>query len=161
MTKHTKKLLRHTVIAILTSCTMLAYGTMKAALHMHHTLMNSIMRAPQHFFDTTPKGRILARFHSDLNTLDYQLPMSLRQIINVFFRVGAKKLYLIRKLTSTRVTINLNYILINDWLAFTCVLLQKYDGSDFFLKRKLTSEMQLKKTIGDNRISRTPSINFS
>lgn len=78
----------NTVISILTAMILLAYGTMKAALVLHHNLLYIILGAPQEFFDTTPTGRILSRFSSDLNTVDYNLPMSLRQIINVFLRVG-------------------------------------------------------------------------
>lgn len=84
--------------------TMLAYGTMNAALNLHHGLLKCILGAPQHFFDTTPKGRILSRFEFD--TIDYKLPMHLRQIINVFFRVGAKT--------------NKNYKLIHKFCCDTC-----------------------------------------
>lgn len=66
-----------------------AYGTMRAALNLHHSLLNCILGAPQHFFDTTPRGRIISRFSSDMNTVDHNLPMTLRQILQVFFRVGA------------------------------------------------------------------------
>lgn len=76
------------VIAIIFAMLFHAYGTMKAALLIHHNILKQILNAPQQFFDTTPKGRILSRFSTDINTLDYNLPMSLRQIINVFFRVG-------------------------------------------------------------------------
>lgn len=68
---------------------MLAYGTMKTALYLHHNLLHCILGAGQDFFDTTPKGRIISRFSTDINTIDYNLPMSIRQIMNVFFRVGA------------------------------------------------------------------------
>lgn len=67
-----------------------AYGTMNAALSLHHNLLSCIMGAPQHFFDTTPRGRIISRFSTDIDTVDQKLPMCLRQMLQVFFRVGAK-----------------------------------------------------------------------
>lgn len=70
---------------------MLAYGTMKAALHLHHSFVNRIMHAPQHFFDCCPKGRIISRCSSDIDIIDYRLPMILKQMIMLFFRVGAKQ----------------------------------------------------------------------
>lgn len=69
----------------------LAYGTMKAALFIHHILLHTILGAPMDFFDTTPKGRIIARFSNDINTIDNNLPMSLRQILNTIFRVGENR----------------------------------------------------------------------
>lgn len=77
------------VIAVLLGSAMQAYGTMKAALTLHHSLLHCILGVPQQFFDTTPRGRIISRFSSDMNTVDHNLPMSLRQILQVFFRVGA------------------------------------------------------------------------
>lgn len=66
----------------------LGYGTMRAALVIHHSLLRRILRAPMLFFDTTPKGRVLSRFSIDLNAIDYNLPQNLRQTLNVTFRVG-------------------------------------------------------------------------
>lgn len=77
------------MIAVIAATILMAYGTMRAALYQHHKLLSCILAAPQHFFDTTPRGRIISRFSQDLNTIDNTLPMNLRQILNVFFRVGA------------------------------------------------------------------------
>lgn len=81
---------------------MLAYGTIAAARILHRNLLHCIFGAPQHFFDTTPKGRIIARFSNDLNTLDYRLPLNLRQTLSTFFRVGSKS-YVSLKFSSSRV----------------------------------------------------------
>lgn len=67
--------------------TFFAYGTMQAALIIHHSLLHRIMMAPMSFFDTTMKGSIMNRFSNDLDTIDLRLPMHLRQIVMVFFRV--------------------------------------------------------------------------
>ena len=40
-------------------------------------MLTTVMHAPMSFFDTTPLGRVIARFSKDQNTLDKQLPESL------------------------------------------------------------------------------------
>jgi ATP-binding cassette, subfamily C (CFTR/MRP), member 1 len=45
----------------------------KASETLHRKLLDSILRAPQSFFDTTPLGRIISRFSKDLYSIDLEL----------------------------------------------------------------------------------------
>lgn len=82
--------IKPTVIAIILGPIVFAHGTLNAATRLHHNLLNGILGTAQQFFDTTPLGRILARFSSDLYTVDSVLPMKMKQIIIFFFRVGVR-----------------------------------------------------------------------
>ncbi|XP_055548703.1 multidrug resistance-associated protein 1 isoform X7 [Wyeomyia smithii] len=64
-------------------------GGIKATLIIHQRLLGNLMRLPIAFFDTTPKGRIVARFSNDINTLDYSLPFNIKQFVPSVFRVVA------------------------------------------------------------------------
>nr|XP_020667452.1 multidrug resistance-associated protein 7 [Pogona vitticeps] len=57
-----------------------AYGTIHAATVIHNRLLSRVMKATVTFFDTTPTGRILNRFSSDLYCVDDSLPF----ILNIF-----------------------------------------------------------------------------
>ncbi|NXC75168.1 MRP7 protein, partial [Anhinga anhinga] len=57
-----------------------AYGTIRAATVIHNRLLQRILKATVTFFDTTPTGRILNRFSSDLYCVDDSLPF----ILNIF-----------------------------------------------------------------------------
>ncbi len=71
---HTLPLFPTAITSILADiCPML--GTLYAAIKLHNSLLNGIIRAPVLFFDTTPLGRILARFSKDVEELDNDLPM--------------------------------------------------------------------------------------
>ncbi|XP_035178458.1 multidrug resistance-associated protein 7 isoform X1 [Oxyura jamaicensis] len=57
-----------------------AYGTIRAATVIHNRLLQRVIKATVTFFDTTPTGRILNRFSSDLYCVDDSLPF----ILNIF-----------------------------------------------------------------------------
>ncbi|XP_066282147.1 ATP-binding cassette sub-family C member 10-like [Branchiostoma lanceolatum] len=51
-----------------------AYGGICAARVLHDQLINSILKAKIQFFDTTPIGRVVNRFSSDMYSIDDSLP---------------------------------------------------------------------------------------
>lgn len=59
-------------------------GAVAAAAAIHAWLLANIIRCPMSFFDTTPLGRILARFSSDVQAVDQAIPM----IIEFLFLMG-------------------------------------------------------------------------
>uniref|UniRef100_A0A8D8XGU9 ABC-type glutathione-S-conjugate transporter n=2 Tax=Cacopsylla melanoneura TaxID=428564 RepID=A0A8D8XGU9_9HEMI len=64
-------------------------GTLIAAKRLHETLLKAMLRSSPLFFDTTPVGRVLARFSSDVNTLDNKLTLSVQQTLSQPFKVLA------------------------------------------------------------------------
>jgi ABC-type multidrug transport system fused ATPase/permease subunit len=52
---------------------LLASFGVDASEALHRSLLDSILRAPQSFFDTTPLGRLLSRFSKDIYTIDLEL----------------------------------------------------------------------------------------
>lgn len=65
-----------------------AIATLRAAAKIHQCLLENTMRLPTVFFDTTPIGRILARFSSDINGVDGMLPMTFQMVLNNGLRVS-------------------------------------------------------------------------
>lgn len=66
-------------------------GCLKATIALHLALLQGIFRAPLTFFDTTPTGRILGRFSSDVFVLDSTIPRELSDTIYCIFEVIQKK----------------------------------------------------------------------
>lgn len=63
---------------------------MGASLKLHTDLLRSVLSAPIAFFDTTPLGRILNRFSSDMLVIDENLSQTWNQILNSYFQcIGA------------------------------------------------------------------------
>ncbi|XP_063223011.1 multidrug resistance-associated protein 1-like [Bacillus rossius redtenbacheri] len=67
----------------------ISIGTINAATLLHNGMLANILRLPQSLFDTTPVGRILTRFSSDVNVLDTMFPMIIRASIPNIYRVAA------------------------------------------------------------------------
>ncbi|KAJ7175120.1 ABC protein [Mycena crocata] len=55
--------------------------------NLHHDAILNIFHAPMSFFDTIPMGRIISIFGKDIDTIDNQLPMSMRMFILVLASV--------------------------------------------------------------------------
>lgn len=75
------------VLSVLFAGLALASGSIRAGLRLHSLLLANVLRQPMLWFDTTPTGRILARFASDMNTVDVALPNSFKQILYDVMRV--------------------------------------------------------------------------
>jgi ABC-type multidrug transport system fused ATPase/permease subunit len=56
-------------------------GSLKASNRIHNQLLTRILRAKVRFYDTTPLGRIVNRFSSDLATIDQEIAPSLSFLI--------------------------------------------------------------------------------
>ncbi|KAM9362938.1 ATP-binding cassette sub-family C member 10 [Symphorus nematophorus] len=62
-----------------------AYGTICAATAIHNRLLDRVLKATVSFFDTTPMGRVLNRFSSDLYCVDDSLPFILNILLATVF----------------------------------------------------------------------------
>mmetsp|Transcript_10817 Transcript_10817/g.14851 ORF Transcript_10817/g.14851 Transcript_10817/m.14851 type:complete len:1301 (-) Transcript_10817:41-3943(-) len=62
----------HTILVYVRERTLL-WLTMSSARHLHENMLKSVSRAPMHFFDSTPTGRILNRFSKDMKIIDLNL----------------------------------------------------------------------------------------
>lgn len=65
------------------------YTGLRASNRLHERLAAVVMQGTMAFFDTTPMGRVLARFASDMNKIDETLPQSVEQALFVIFSVAA------------------------------------------------------------------------
>uniref|UniRef100_A0A8D3BNZ2 ATP-binding cassette, sub-family C (CFTR/MRP), member 10 n=1 Tax=Scophthalmus maximus TaxID=52904 RepID=A0A8D3BNZ2_SCOMX len=66
-----------------------AYGAICAATAVHNRLLDRVLKATVTFFDTTPLGRVLNRFSSDLYSVDDSLPFILNILLaNAFGLLG-------------------------------------------------------------------------
>ena len=57
----------------------IALGSVCASRILHHDMVDRILHAPMMFFDTTPLGRVINRLSRDMDTVDFNVPMFLRQ----------------------------------------------------------------------------------
>ncbi|XP_043447419.1 ATP-binding cassette sub-family C member 10 isoform X2 [Prionailurus bengalensis] len=75
-----------TIAGVNSLCTLLravlfAAGTIRAAATLHHRLLRRVLMAPVTFFESTPAGRVLNRFSSDVACADDSLPFMLNILL--------------------------------------------------------------------------------
>ncbi len=69
-------------ISLLLNISLGYYASLRASRSLFSALLSRITRAPSRFFDTTPIGRILNRFTSDISTIDAALQGSAKACIS-------------------------------------------------------------------------------
>uniref|UniRef100_A0A182RRP5 ABC-type glutathione-S-conjugate transporter n=1 Tax=Anopheles funestus TaxID=62324 RepID=A0A182RRP5_ANOFN len=82
-------------IALFLAALLISLGCLKAAKESHDKMLESSLRMPMSFFDTTPLGRIINRFSKDVDVVDNVLPVTIRawllflfNVIGVFIVIG-------------------------------------------------------------------------
>ncbi|KAF8932958.1 Canalicular multispecific organic anion transporter 2 [Dissophora ornata] len=60
---------------------------MQASVALHNNALERVMVLPMSFFDSTPQGRILNRFSSDIACIDESIPFSLMQTVICSFNL--------------------------------------------------------------------------
>lgn len=96
----------------------LACGTIRASVLMHEKLLLSVFGAPSSFFNSTPEGRLVNRFNSDMDKVDQTLGSTLlslqRLSLSLTFTLG-----LILWVTPLVVVLVLP-------VAFICIYIQEF-----------------------------------
>ncbi|KAG0078619.1 Multidrug resistance-associated protein 1 [Linnemannia elongata] len=98
----------------------LAVARIRASERIHSHLLEKVFRLPMAFFDTTPVGRIINRFSSDIFAVDVRIPSKLIDIC-LFGISVASTLSLIVFTTPSFVMI-LPFLLIGYWFVEKCFL---------------------------------------
>ncbi|KAG0359172.1 hypothetical protein BGZ54_010080 [Gamsiella multidivaricata] len=63
------------------------FGGLAASRVIHQQLLHKVTRAKVRFFDTTPIGRIINRFSSDMSTIDDEVSNNLQQLFASFVTI--------------------------------------------------------------------------
>ncbi|KAF9933078.1 Multidrug resistance-associated protein 1 [Linnemannia zychae] len=59
----------------------MVWAGIRATVHLHDALLNAILYLPMSFFDTTPLGRIVNRFSTDIFATDNTLPWAFMSVL--------------------------------------------------------------------------------
>ncbi|KAG8935573.1 hypothetical protein FRC02_007501 [Tulasnella sp. 418] len=60
---------------------------LRASYHLHSKAFQSVLKSPTSFFDTSPTGRIVARFSRDTEVLDSELALGFFSLTLTFFSI--------------------------------------------------------------------------
>ena len=69
------------MITALCRCFLFFYGLVNCSSNLHMAMLTSLLKAPVHFFDRNPVGRILNRFANDIGSMDEVLPYALLEAV--------------------------------------------------------------------------------
>ncbi|KAF9975165.1 Multidrug resistance-associated protein 1 [Actinomortierella ambigua] len=69
------------LLTIWSSWVTMAVAGVRASKYLHNALLNNVLRLPMSFFDTTPVGRIVNRFSSDVFSVDEMIPWQFHDML--------------------------------------------------------------------------------
>ncbi|KAG9126177.1 hypothetical protein FRC07_004584 [Ceratobasidium sp. 392] len=65
-------------------------GSVRASRRIHEKLVSSVLGAPLRWLDSTPVGRIIARFTQDMRTIDGSLPNDLQSLADITIQLMSR-----------------------------------------------------------------------
>ncbi|KAG8781969.1 hypothetical protein FRC12_021352 [Ceratobasidium sp. 428] len=65
-------------------------GSVRASRSVHDQLLAAMLSAPLRWFDSTPVGRLIARFTQDMYSVDEALPSTLQDLIDMTIQLGLR-----------------------------------------------------------------------
>jgi len=99
---------------------------------LHKVMLHSIMRSRISFFESTPIGRILNRFSKDINSVEFQLPMSYKDftycsldVISILIVISVSSPWTLLVL----IPLTIVYILIQRLYVASCSKLKRLDSA--------------------------------
>ncbi|KAF9148512.1 Multidrug resistance-associated protein 1 [Linnemannia schmuckeri] len=98
----------------------LAVARIRASKRIHSHLLEKVLRLPMPFFDTTPVGRIINRFSSDIFAVDVRIPSKLIDIC--LFGISVASTLLLIVFTTPSFILILPFLLIGYWFVEKCFL---------------------------------------
>ncbi|KAF9966164.1 Multidrug resistance-associated protein 1 [Mortierella alpina] len=97
-----------------------AVARIQASEKIHARLLDKILRLPISFFDTTPLGRIINRFSSDIVAVDIRIPNKLMDVL--LFGISVSSTLLLIVFTTPTFTILLPFLIAGYWFVQMCFL---------------------------------------
>ncbi len=104
---------------------------LRASNTMHKSALNSVLRAPMSFFDTTPIGRILSRFSRDVGAIDTNLPQAFSQMMTTVLQlIGSYILiaFIIPPFLGAAIPVTLGYWLLQRFFNRTSLEVKRLDS---------------------------------
>ncbi|KAI1293345.1 Multidrug resistance-associated protein 1 [Mortierella claussenii] len=98
----------------------LAVARIRAAERIHFNLLDKIMHLPVAFFDTTPLGRIINRFSSDIGAVDTRVPSKLTDAL--LFGVSVMSTLILIIFTTPSFVFVVPLLLAAYWFVLVCFL---------------------------------------
>ncbi|KAF9931657.1 Multidrug resistance-associated protein 1 [Mortierella alpina] len=97
-----------------------AVARIQASEKIHARLLDKILRLPISFFDTTPLGRIINRFSSDIFAVDIRIPNKLMDVL--LFGISVSSTLLLIVFTTPAFTTLLPFLITGYWFVQMCFL---------------------------------------
>jgi ABC-type multidrug transport system fused ATPase/permease subunit len=76
------------VTALISTSLFLTAISVRASMSMHRDTICRVLYAPIAWYDSTPSGRVISRFTSDLNTVDVKLSMDIDNLLQMVSAPG-------------------------------------------------------------------------
>jgi len=98
----------------------LTVARIRAAERIHFQLLDKVLRLPMAFFDTTPLGRIINRFSSDMFSVDIRIANKTMDIL--LFGISVLSTLLVIIFTTPSFIVLVPFLLLGYWAAQACFL---------------------------------------